>query len=138
MIDAGSLSSFISVEFTASQGHADRDKIETFRALTPHIANAWRISRLLAQTSRVDDLNLLLLESALWGVVTLDHDGRVLTVNGPARAVIARNDGLRIEHGELRALHGADDRSLQIQIGLSLKAARGEGFHSGGTLVAVR
>lgn len=138
MIDAAEVSSFISVEFTPRQGHANRDKIEIFRALTPHIANAWRISRRLAQTSRVDDLNLLLLESAPWGVVTLDRRGRVLSANGCARGIIARNDGLRLEHGELRASRAADDRSLQIKIGLSLKSACGEGFHPGGTLAVAR
>lgn len=138
MIDAGAVSSFVSVEFTPRHGHADRQDIEMFRLLTEHVANAWRISRHLAKTSRVDDLNLLLLEAAPWGVVTLDHRGLVLWANGPALAAVGRGDGLRIDRGQLHAQRAADDRSLQAAISGALAAARGEAFDGGGTLAVGR
>jgi DNA-binding CsgD family transcriptional regulator len=138
MINSGDLSSFVSVEFDARHGHVEQDEIELFRALTPHIANAWRMSRCLAQASRIDDFNVMLLENAPWGAVTLDRCGRVLSINGPARAVIGRGDGLRVARGQLRAFGAADDRSLQIEIRASLKSARGEDVHPGGTLAIGR
>jgi DNA-binding CsgD family transcriptional regulator len=138
MLDANNLLSFISIEFTARHGHATPEDVALFRRLTPHVANAWRISRSLAQASRVDDFNMLLLESVPWGVVTLDQRGRLLSLNGPARAMLARGDGLRIERGKLRALRAADDRSLQVEIASSLRSARGEAVHAGGPIAVGR
>lgn len=138
MLDAGDLSSFISIEFTAKHGHAAPEDIDVFRRLTPHVANAWRVSRQLAQASRIEDFNMLLLESVPWGVVTLDQRGRLLSLNGPARGMIARGDGLRITRAKLRAAQAADDRSLQIEIGRSLRSARGEDLHAGGPVAVGR
>ncbi len=136
MIDAGAVSSFISIEFTARHGHAEPREIEMFRLLTEHIANAWRIARHLTQTSRIDDFNLLLMQNVPWGVVTLDHRGVVLWANGAAMTIIGRGDGLRIDRGRLHALHAADDRSLQMVIGRALATARGQSF-GGGNVLAV-
>jgi short subunit dehydrogenase len=52
MFDAGEVSSFVSVEFTAKQGHADPHSIELFRLVSQHFANAWLIARRQAQTER--------------------------------------------------------------------------------------
>jgi DNA-binding CsgD family transcriptional regulator len=137
-IDDGDVFSCVSIELGTRRGPAEREEFELLELLTPHIANSWRISQRLAQAARIDDFNLLLLENAPWGVVTLDHSGRVLSVNGPAQRIVARGDGLRITRGELRARRAADDRALQSEIGLSLKAARGEGYYSGGTMAIGR
>lgn len=138
MIDAADMSSFVSVNFDAKREHAQPDEIATFRMLTPHIANAWRVSRRLSQASRIDDLSMLLLESTDSGVVTLDSGGRVLSLNRLARTVLDRGDGMRIERRRLRALRAADDRSLQRQIGFALQAARGESLYAGGTAAVGR
>lgn len=84
--------------------------------------------------SRSDAFNLLLLESTPWGVVTLDRRGCVLAINGRGRKAIERGDGLEVKDGELHAFRSADDRSLQIEIELSLKSACGERPHTGGTV----
>jgi len=138
MLDRGELSSFVSVEFSARHGHAEPDEIETFRLLALHFANAWRISQRLGQASRISDLNDLLQQSVPWGVVALDHCGRVLSINSQACRVIGRGDGLRIERGQLHALRSADDRALQNEIALSLRSAHGESLHAGGAVAVGR
>jgi hypothetical protein len=57
-------------EFTAKQGHADSHSIELFRLVSQHVANAWLIARRQAQTERIQDLNVLLLENTpgAWGL----------------------------------------------------------------------
>jgi DNA-binding CsgD family transcriptional regulator len=137
-IDDGDVFAAVSIELGISYGPPGRKDFELIALLTPHIANAWRMSQRLVRASRIDDFNLLLLESVPWGVVTLDHRGRVLSVNGPARRIMKRSDGLRISRGELRARRAADDRTLQIEVGRSLEAARGEGFHAGGAMAIGR
>jgi DNA-binding CsgD family transcriptional regulator len=137
-IDDGDVFAAVSIELGISYGPPRQKDFELIALLTPHIANAWRMSQRLVRASRIDDFNLLLLESVPWGVVTLDHRGRVLSVNGPARRIMKRSDGLRISRGELRARRAADDRTLQIEVGRSLEAARGEGFHAGGAMAIGR
>jgi DNA-binding CsgD family transcriptional regulator len=137
-IDDGDVFAAVSIEFGISYGPPRQKDFELLALLTPHIANAWRMSQHLVRASRIDDFNLLLLESVPWGVVTLDHRGRVLSVNGPARRIMKRGEGLRISRGELRARRAADDRTLQIELGRSLKAARGEGLHAGGAMAIGR
>lgn len=137
-IDDGDVFSCMSIELGITHGPPEQEDLELLELLTPHIANSWRMSQRLVQASRIDDFNLLLLENAPWGVVTLDHCGLVLSVNGPAQRIVARGDGLRISHKELRALRAADDRALQIEIGCSLRSARGEGLHPGSTMAIGR
>ena len=137
-IDDGEVFSAVSIEFGIRHGPPERKEFELVELLTPHIANAWRMSQRLVRASRIDDFNLLLLESVPWGVVTLDHRGQVLSVNGPARMIMKRGDGLHISRGELGAKRAADDRTLQIEVGRSLKAARGEGLHPGGAMAIGR
>jgi len=138
MLDRDEMSSFISVELSARHGHAEPDEIEMFRLLTLHFANAWRISQRLGQALRIGDLNDLLQQSVPWGVVALDHSGRVLSINAQACRAIGRGDGLRIERGQLHALRSADDRALQNEIALSLRSARGEVLHAGGAVAVGR
>jgi DNA-binding CsgD family transcriptional regulator/PAS domain-containing protein len=138
MLDEGALSSFVSVEFTAKQGHPDPAAIELFGLVSRHVANAWRMSRAQAQAERIDDLAMFLLDHTPWGVVTLDQDGAVLSVNAVARTAIRRSDGLAIVRGQLRALRAADDRSLQAEIGRSLRSAQGQSLHPGAALAVGR
>jgi DNA-binding CsgD family transcriptional regulator/PAS domain-containing protein len=138
MLDAGEVSSFVSVEFTAKQGHADPHFIELFSLVSQHFANAWLIARRQAQTERIQDFNVLLLENTPWGVVALDHRGCVLSVNGAAQRAIGRSDGFAISSQRLRALRAAEDRSLQAEIGRSLQSACGESVHAGATLAVGR
>ncbi|WP_136660344.1 LuxR C-terminal-related transcriptional regulator [Nitratireductor sp. XY-223] len=137
-IDDGDVFSCISIELGIKHGPPEREDFNLLGFLAPHIANSWRMSQRLAQAARVDDFNLALLETVPWGVVTIDHSGRVLSANSAARKIVNRGDGLRIEHRSLCARRPADDRRLQGEIGLSLKTARGEGLHPGGKLAIGR
>lgn len=137
-IDDGNVFSCVSIELGIRHGPPEREELELVALLTPHIANSWRMSQRLALAERIDDFNLQLLETVPWGVVTLDQHGRVLSVNGPAQRIIALDDGLSVTRGQLRASRAADNRALQRQISMTLKAARGEGLHPGGSMAIGR
>jgi hypothetical protein len=54
IIDEGAVSSFVSIEFALSHGHAEPDKIELFHQVSRHIATARRVSRSLARFAAID------------------------------------------------------------------------------------
>jgi DNA-binding CsgD family transcriptional regulator len=59
-------------------------------------------------------------------------------MNPQARKIVSRADGLTVKKGQLRALRGAEDRSLGLLIAKVLETAGGEGFDSGGALAVPR
>ena len=137
-IDGEELISFATVEFTRRHGHATPDEIKTFKLLTPHLANAWRTWRTIGQLAVAKEAFSTLQEAVQWGVVGLNWQGRVSTMNQRARAIVGRADGVQVERGHLRLLRGAEDRTLKLIIAHTLRAARGEGLYPGGALAVPR
>lgn len=137
-IDGENLISFTTVDFTRRHGHATTDEIRMFKLLTPHLANAWRTWRTIGQLAVAKDAFSTLQEAVQWGVVGLDGQGRVSTMNKRARAIVARTDGVKLERGYLRLLRAAEDRTLKLIVAHTLRAARGEGLYPGGALAVPR
>jgi DNA-binding CsgD family transcriptional regulator len=138
IIDAEKRISFATVDFSRRQGHATPEQVELFALLSPHIANAWRISHTFAQLAAATGAFGALQETVDWGVVGLDREGSVLTMNGRAHAVVERGDGLKVERGSLRALRSAEDRTLKLIVAHTLRGLHGEGTYPGGALSVPR
>jgi len=138
IIDGEDLISFATVDFTRRHGHATPDEIRMFKLLTPHLANAWRTWRTIGQLAVAKDAFSTLQEAVQWGVVGLDGQGRVSTMNGRARAIVARADGVKLVRGYLCLLRAAEDRTLKLIVAHTLRAARGEGLYPGGALAVPR
>ena len=137
-IDGDQLITYTTVEFTRRHGHATPDEIKTFKLLTPHLANAWRTWRTIGQLAVAKDAFSTLQEAVQWGVVGLDGQGRVSTMNGRARAIVARADGVKMERGYLCLQRAAEDRTLKLIIAHTLRAVRGESLYPGGALAVPR
>jgi DNA-binding CsgD family transcriptional regulator len=137
-IDGSKLISFATVDFHRRHGHASPEEIQLFKMLTPHIANAWRVSHAFAQLAAATGAFGVLQETVDWGVIGLDREGSVLTMNGRARAVMQRGDGLKVERGSLRALRSAEDRTLKLIVAHTLRGLHGDGIYPGGALSVPR
>ncbi len=137
-IDGEELISFATVDFSRRHGHATPDEIRIFKLLTPHLANAWRTWRSIGQLAVAKEAFNTLQEAVQWGVVGLDWQGRVSTMNKRVRAIVARADGVKVERGHLRLQRAAEDRTLKLIIAHTLRAARGESLYPGGALAAPR
>jgi DNA-binding CsgD family transcriptional regulator len=138
MIDAGDVPSLVSVEFAPRRGHATPEEVRLFELLTPHLADAWRMSLALANATALTKLAEALHEQMPWGVIGLDHRGNVASMNGRASTLLTRADGLTVVKGCLRAHRSAEDRTLQLIIANTLRVACGESIHPGGTLAIPR
>jgi DNA-binding CsgD family transcriptional regulator len=138
MIDAGDLTTLCSVEFTPRQGHPERHQIDTFKALTPHIANAWRVSRMRAQSAAASAFSEALQEQMQWGVIALDRLGRIVSMNRCAQDTTARADGLVVQRGALRALRASEDRTLKLSLAFAMRAAHGESTYPGAAFAIPR
>ncbi len=136
--DEGPRSFCASVEFTRRHGHADETSVETFRLLTPHIANAWRVSGLIEKLDDAKSLIEMLAGQRLCGLVGLRADGSVLFLNAAAEEVICCDDGLAVVDGLLRATRAANDRTLQLVIGRVLQPPPDAPPDGGGAVAVAR
>jgi DNA-binding CsgD family transcriptional regulator len=97
--------------------HDDFDP-ETLRwaaKLMPHLQNAARIGRRLAEASLEASAPPALLDLNPIGVVLLNHGG-VVFANRAARAITAEQDGLNLRRGKIEAERSADNAKLQALI----------------------
>ena len=138
VFDDGPRSLCASVEFTRRHGHADQATIERFKLITPHIANAWRISGLIEKVDNAKNLIEMLAGQRLCGTVGLRADGSVLFMNAAAANVIRSADGLAVNDGHLRAARAANDRTLQATIARVLQPPNGATPDAGGALAVSR
>ena len=122
IFDDGPRSLLASVEFSRRHGHPEDDAVETFQRVTPHIANAWRVSGLIEKFNDAKSLIEMLVGQRLCGLVGLRADGTVLFMNSAAEKAIACGDGLAMVDGLLRAARAANDRTLQEIIGRVLRS----------------
>lgn len=134
--DEGTRTLFTSVDFTRKQGHVSKDQLRTYRLLTGHISNAWRLSERLARAGAERDMLRQANDMLPWGVAGLDLKGRISSLNETAQRIVSRNDGLRVERNELRAVRNSDDLALRRHIGDALACARHE-TPSGGSAMTV-
>lgn len=136
--DDGPRSLLASVEFTPRHGHADDAAVKTFTRITPHIANAWRISGLIGMLNDAKGLIEMLAGQRLCGLVALRADGSVLFMNAAAEEAIRSDDGLAVVDGLLRAARAGNDRALQEIIGRVLRSEPDASPDSGGAVAVAR
>jgi DNA-binding CsgD family transcriptional regulator len=101
---------FLSVErYKASSPFTD-DEVALFRAATPHLRRAFRLSTIVgsaAQSGMMDALTAL-----KQAAILLDETGLVVRMNSAADALIG--NGVTVTRGRLRARSPAADPSLQV------------------------
>jgi DNA-binding CsgD family transcriptional regulator len=136
--DDGPRSLLASVEFTRRHGHPEDDTVETFTRITPHIANAWRVSGLIGMLDDAKGLIEMLVGQRLCGLVGLRGDGSVLFMNAAAEEAIRCDDGLAVVDGLLRAARAANDRTLQEIIGRVLHSGPDAPPDGGGAVAVAR
>jgi DNA-binding CsgD family transcriptional regulator len=137
-LDDGPRSLCASVEFTRRHGHIDEATLEVFQRIIPHIANAWRVSKLVHALEDARSLSELLVGQQLCGVVGLRADGTILFMNKAAEVSIISGDGLLVIDGCLRVAHAANDRTLRGMIARVLASGQDEVPDRGGAVAVTR
>lgn len=116
VFDRGTTSVFASVEFTPGQGHPDAAQIEAFKAILPHVEDAWCLSETISRLDSQVSALAFAYEAIPWGVVVLDGRGTLVSANEKARRLLASADGLELVDGRLRATHPTSTRALTRMI----------------------
>ncbi len=109
-----------------------------FEALTPHLKRSMQIHR---QVSHLDVAAATVgdaLDRLPTGVLLLDAQGRLLTINRAAEAIVSARDGLLLKHGCLAAVRPSESRLLTRLIDQAARAAQGNALHPGGIMTISR
>ena len=100
--DLGGVFSNLSIFRSRKRGPFEQRAVNLLRFLSPHIARAYRIHFQLADLKAYSLSLQTALDSSPTGILLLDRNCRVVTMNLAARATIDRNDGLLVRHGRLQ------------------------------------
>ena len=136
MRDEGDLSSMIGLNFTPKHGHPSERDIKTFAIVRNHVRNAWQIWNRRGHDDH--ELPAFLSERVPWGIITLDARGRILAMNSHAANMVAADDGLRVERGQLMVWKPAENRALQALVAAVLEASSAPAGRKGGALPVAR
>ena len=112
------------------------EQTETVARLLPHLRHLVRVRHALIGAQALGAATTRLLENARCGIVQLDWRGRIVAVNGLARTLLARSDGLTDTDGYLHALAPRADATLQKLIVRALP--RSTAPPAGGSMRVIR
>lgn len=138
VFDRSDTSVFASVEFTPGQGHPDSGQIEAFKAMLPHVQDAWCLSEMLARLETQVSTLAFAYETIPWGVIVLDGRGILVSANERARRLLASADGLALVDGRLRATHATCTRTLNRIFQAKLADPASKPTLAGATCLAYR
>lgn len=93
----------------------DNDKA-LFQIVLPHLKQSMRLCSHMEQVNVERRLLAGAVERMQVGTVILDEKGRLLSVNGEAKAILDAKDGLALVGGSLKADHGNENVQLQSLI----------------------
>ena len=105
-------------------------QVGTIARMLPHLRQFVRVRHALADARALGATATTLLENTHCGVVQLDRRGRIVAVNGLARELLARGNGLTDAGGLLHARVSAENSALQRALARALPRAGGPGESS--------
>ena len=111
----------IALQRTKSEGHVERQEIELFSHLLPHLQRAAQISRRLEHQELWRYADGDALNHLAAAIILTDTVGRINFINNAAEAIVHRGDGLTIRKQRLAARTSKDNRQLDNIIGRASK-----------------
>lgn len=112
-----------SLQRTPGQGHVQRQDIELYEQLVPHISLAVRTAQVIGSLKSHWRFGASMLDSMPQAVYGVGRQGRVVFANATGEALLRSNDGLSLKGGVLMAARADDSRRLQQLIGQAITAA---------------
>jgi DNA-binding CsgD family transcriptional regulator len=130
--------SILSVQRARRSGPFSKEDIQLFSWLNPHLQQVLQLhGRLVEARSRSKAL-VEVLEHVQTGILLLDESGKVVALNGKARAILASGDGLTLTRSGLRAASAAEDQALQKLIRNAGSTTLAAGMSAGGAVTLSR
>ncbi len=111
------------------------EELQVISALMPHLQAAFALHRRLHRLEALSQASMAALETSTFGIILLDHRGRVLHANSLAHGLANRSGLLRFGPADsLRATYAADDNLLQQRLFGALRTGVGATGDGGGAL----
>jgi DNA-binding CsgD family transcriptional regulator len=104
------------------------------KSLAPHLRNALRAIRRLQRADGWGALFGAISAQLPLGIVVLDADGRIVTLNASAESMLATGDGLSAARHGLTASNSAVRQALEARIATAIATALGTDGAGGATL----
>lgn len=125
------------VEAGRGRGPFEREALDRFSAVVPHLIRAARIREALVSARRERDVRMEVFDRLPLGIVLLDETGGVITASAYAEALLREGDGIRSRRSRLHAEFPEEDRCLQLGIHRTTRRG-GNGSLPGATLTVRR
>jgi DNA-binding CsgD family transcriptional regulator len=101
LIKTENLSLYAVLHRAPNQGHFTKDDAVQLEQLAPHLRRAAKIQAKLEEVDAARRASEAALDQLIFGLITVDQNGRVLSMNRMAEDVIADQDGLWVHRGSL-------------------------------------
>ena len=98
-------------------------QLALLRGVLPHLRQFVRIRQALAKAEARGASTIELLENPRIGIIYLDQQGRIVSVNDRARTILRHGDGVSDREGELRADRPTDQARLEQLLAGALPTA---------------
>lgn len=138
VVDDSEVMGLIGIHRSRTLGPFGGDATKRVKRLVPHIARAAQIGRRMALMRQMEGRLDTLLDRLSWGIIVAEEDGKIVTVNAKARALLSAADGLTACRGRLSATSVDDANELARLIREVARTALGIGRHPGGALAVRR
>jgi DNA-binding CsgD family transcriptional regulator/PAS domain-containing protein len=112
------------------------DQVRIIELLAPHIRQAARVRRAMADARALGASLAGLLENGRLGLIQLDRRGRIMEANDRARDVLLQRDGLHDGGGVLTSGHAGENEELQRLLARALPGYGVQG--AGGSMKITR
>ena len=89
------------------------DQVRVIGLLAPHIRQAVRVRRAMANAKALSASLVGLFENGRLGLIQLDRRGRIMAANDRARDILLKRDGLCDGRGLLTSRHAGENEELQ-------------------------
>lgn len=130
--------SVLSVNGSERRGPFGDEETSFLNELMPHLQQALRIHRRLADSQALADGSTTALDLLAHGILLLDTGGRILFANRTAEEVLRARDGLIDHHKELFGARASDTNALRKLIADAVATTGGEGTGAGGMVLIGR
>lgn len=121
------------IQRSAKQGHVDKREIALMARLVPHVQQAFDVARRLKSAGETRDVLERTLDWFADGVALLRADGTVIYANDSFRAIVRRNDGIRIRKNAIEFADNEARTRFHAAIASVLRLRGGETDNAAGT-----
>jgi len=104
---------YVALHRAREAGAFDAAQIDAVQTLLPHLALAYRIRTQFIGMGRYEDVSQQYLDAKNKGLICIDRQGRIVSMNREAERILAQNDGLSYAQGRFLTTDREDELRLQ-------------------------